>query len=387
MFFSFRNWGFSFEFSFNLVFRLYMGQQNRGCFWYFILICCGLSCYDIFVNLKFERVVIFVKRTIVKLLSFVFIIIMMMTMLTACGIDSDKYDSVGNMGFESDSVINSGSGFGNDWVSEGKSEYNEVVPDDVESVRKIIERIDLSVQTKAFDTLMTDIDARVDEFGGYVESSNIQGNGFDSYGGRDACVVIRIPADKSDAFVNFVSENSAVVSKNVDTEDVTLQYVDVESRINVLLLEKTQLEQLLSEAVTMEDIIYVQDRLMDVIYELESAQSQLRTYDDLIDYTTITLNICEVERTVIVEKQTVWEEIATKFTNNIDDIKADIVELFIYVVANSPYLLIYAIVIFVGIVFIKKANKKAKSNVNFTVDVSQKANVTEDVNVVESDKQ
>ena len=387
MFFSFRNWGFSFEFSFNLVFRLYMGQQNCGCFWYFILICCGLSCYDIFVNLKFERVVIFVKRMIVKSLSFVFIIIMMMTMLTACGIDSDKYDSVGNMGFESDSVINSGSGFGNDWVSEGKSEYNEVVPDDVESVRKIIERIGLSVQTKAFDTLMADIDARVDEFGGYIESSNIQGNGFDSCGGRDACVVIRIPADKSDAFVNFVSENSAVVSKNVDTEDVTLQYVDVESRINVLLLEKTQLEQLLSEAVTMEDIIYVQDRLMDVIYELESAQSQLRTYDNLIDYTTITLNICEVERTAIVEKQTVWEEIATKFTNNIDDIKDDIVELFIYVVANSPYLLIYAVVIFVGIVFIKKANKKAKSNVNFTVNAGQKANVSEDVNAVESDKQ
>lgn len=322
-----------------------------------------------------------------KLLSFVFIIIMMMTMLTACGIDSNKYDSVGNMGFESDSVINSGSGFDNDWVDDGKSEYNEVVPDNVESVRKIIERIDLSVQTKAFDTLMTDIDARVDEFGGYVESSNIQGNGFDNYGGRDACVVIRIPADKSDAFVNFVSENSAVVSKNVDTEDVTLQYVDVESRINVLLLEKTQLEQLLSEAVTMEDIIYVQDRLMDVIYELESAQSQLRTYDNLIDYTTITLNICEVERTAIVEKQTVWEEITTKFTNNIDDIKDDIVGLFIYVVANSPYLLIYAIVIFIGVVFIKKANKKAKSDVNFTANGSQKTNVTEDVNVVESDKQ
>lgn len=332
------------------------------------------------------------KKKIMRIFSLAFVVIMMVSMLTACGGGSgSSYDSMSDMKYGNSIDEGSVGGFGSDWLSDSKSEMSEDAnPESAEpqesegadSARKIIERIGLSVQTKEFDKLMQDVDARIAEFNGYIESSNIYGNGFDSYGSRDARMVIRIPSGMSDAFIDFVSENSAVTSKNVDTDDVTLQYVDVESRIKVLLLEKEQLEKLLAEATTMEDIIYVQDKLMDVIYELESAQSQLRTYDNLIDYTTITLNIYEVERTMVVEEQTVWQEIATKFNNNIEDITDDIVDLFIYVVANSPYLCIYAVVIVIIVILIKKGNKKAKARM-----VAAKQSVVEKTEVSESNNQ
>ena len=316
------------------------------------------------------------KKRFTRILSLVFVVIMMMTMLTACGGSGGSYnDALGDADYgamDSMGSVSSNNGFGDIWQSDSKAEYEpEANPESgepeesegVDSARKIIERIRLSVQTKDFDNLMNAVDARIKDFNGYIESSDIYGNGYDSYdyGDRSARMVVRIPCAKAESFINFVSDNGAVTNKTVETEDVTLQYVDVESRISVLLLEKESLEELLQQATTMEDIIYVREKLMDVIYELESSQRQLRTFDNLIDYTTITLNIYEVERTVIVEKQTAWEEIATKFTNNIEDIKEWCVRFFIEVVGNSPILAINFACLAVLIIVIRKASRKAKA--------------------------
>lgn len=328
------------------------------------------------------------KKRVTRSLSLMFVIIMMVTMLTACGSsDGGVKNTIDDLGSMSDGVSAEG-GFGDWFNSDSEVEYepadkseSTIETGDSESVdssRKIIERISMSVQTKEFDALMTGIDTRIAEFGGYVESSDVYGNGFDTYGNRDARIVIRIPSDKSDAFVDFVSENSAVTNKTVTTDDVTLQYVDVESRISALNLEKTSLENLLAEATTMEDIIYVQEKLMDVIYELESAQSQLRTFDNLIDYTTITLSVYEVDRTVVVEEQTAWEEIATRFTGNVEDIKDAVVDGFIFVMGESPYLLIYVIVIGIIVLIIKLASKNMKKPVDASVTVEPNANVDAD---------
>ena len=59
-----------------------------------------------------------------------------------------------------------------------------------------------------------------------------------------------------------------------------------------------------------------------MIYEIESYESQLRTYDNLIDYTTVTIYISEVERTIAAENQSIWQEIGTLILPTMPDIGA-----------------------------------------------------------------
>ena len=240
-------------------------------------------------------------------------------------------------------------------------DYESTTDSSTESVstnRKIIERVYMDVETKEFDVLIDKLHAEIQAVGGYVERSSMSGNGLGYEGNRYADFTIRIPSDRSDGFTEFVSANSTVTNKEISTDDVTLSYVDMESRVSALETEKTALEKLLAEAEVLEDIIKIQDRLTDVIYEIESYKSQLRTYDNLIDYTTIDISVREVERVTIVEEQTVWEEIKTNLGDNIGDIGRGCVDIFVFVISNIPYILILGGIAAVVLVVVKKIKKK-----------------------------
>ena len=296
------------------------------------------------------------------------VVVVMAAMLTGCGgsNSSDYSDSVSNMsGFNSVGFGDYGYNDSYD-VGSSKSESGSASESEsVDSSRKIIERYYISTYTKNFDKLLPEVEARVATYGGYIESSNISSD-MDGYN-RSADFVVRIPTAKSDEFVNFVSENSIVTDKELSTEDVTLEYVDIESRLSALNIEKESLERLLAEAVSVDDIITIQRELTDVIYDIESAQSRLRTYNNLIDYTTISLYIYEAEETEVVEELSMWEEIATRFKGNLIKLGDEITDLIIFIISESPYIVIYCLVGFGIYVAVKKANKKKAAKANDAV--------------------
>lgn len=225
--------------------------------------------------------------------------------------------------------------------------------------RKIIENIELSLQTKEFTELLQKVEQEIAKLGGYVEESTTSGLDPESYRYRSAHLVVRIPSKQSGSFDAFLSENSVVTSRRVTTEDVTLQYVDMESRVKALNLEKEALEAILQKAESVEDIISVRSQLTEVIYQIESYESKLRTYDNLVDYCTINIHINEVERTTVVEKQNVWQKIGTNLKNNFENVGKAIVAIFVFLVSAIPYFIPIALILVAIIVPIKV--KKAKN--------------------------
>ena len=53
--------------------------------------------------------------------------------------------------------------------------------------------------------------------------------------------------------------------------------------------------ELLAEAESIDSVIAIESRLSDVRYEIESIGSQLRSYDDLVTFDTISISIAEVK--------------------------------------------------------------------------------------------
>ena len=110
----------------------------------------------------------------------------------------------------------------------------------------------------------------------------------------------------------------------------------------------------------MEDIITIEQRLSDVRYQLESMESQLRSYDNRVDYSTVYLYIDEVEVYTPVEEETVWERISTGFVDSLKNIGEGLKEAAIWFVIHIPYLVIWAIVIAIIILILKKIKKRTK---------------------------
>ena len=228
--------------------------------------------------------------------------------------------------------------------------------------RKLIKTVDLYVETEAYDTLLANLEQQIAGLGGYIEYQ-YQYNG-SSYSGynetRSASMTARIPAKRLDEFVQRVGEQSNITNKEERVEDVTLQYVDLESRKKALATEQDRLLELLEKAESVEDIISIEARLSDVRYELESMESQLRTLNNQIDYSTINLSIQEVRRLTPTEEKSAWDKMKNGFAKSIYQIGDDIENGFIRFVINIPYLIIWGVIIVIAFLIVRRIYKKRK---------------------------
>ena len=214
--------------------------------------------------------------------------------------------------------------------------------------RKWIITIDMSVETDDLELLMSDLDQKINSLGGYVEDQNIHnGSNYASRRYRNANLTIRIPDENVDQFISEVSGLANVVSQNLRREDITLKYVATSSRVTALETEEARLLELLAEADNMTDLLEIEARLTDVRYELENYASQLRLYDNQIDYATIYLNISEVQEYTPVEEPTFFERIKTTFSDALEGLGNGIVNITVFLVGNSPYILTFGVIILV----------------------------------------
>ena len=233
--------------------------------------------------------------------------------------------------------------------AENAQDTSTTVPEETAATadRKLIKTVNMDVETREYDKLLSAVENKVTELGGYIESLDAyNGSTYYSYRStRNANLTIRIPKDRLEEFQNTVSELGNVTSRSENVQDVTLTYVDLQSHRDALRTEQERLLQLLEQAESVEDIITIEQRLSDVRYQLESMESQLRSYDNRVDYSTVYLYIDEVEVYTPVEEETVWERISTGFVDSLKNIGEGLKEAAIWFVIHIPYLVIWAIVI------------------------------------------
>ena len=211
--------------------------------------------------------------------------------------------------------------------------------------RKLIKTVNISAETEAFDELVPQLQKRVEELGGYIESISVYDIG--SYYVEDtmqkqrcAQITARVPKEALDGFLAQVGEQTNVTSRSENVEDVTLQYVDLDSHKKVLLTEQERLLALMEQAESVEDIITIEGRLSEVRYQIESMESQLRTYDNKIDYSTVYLSIEEVRKYSAPQTATVWQRIGSGFMKSLEDIGFGIRDFAIYFVIDLPYIIL-----------------------------------------------
>ena len=243
-----------------------------------------------------------------------------------------------------------------EYVQEGSGQSAVAAP---ETARKLIKTVNIFAETEDFDTLVPGLQKQVEVLGGYIESISVYD--VNSYYVEDqrvkqrcANLTARVPKEKLDGFLAQVGEQTNVTSRSENVEDVTLQYVDLESRKKALLTEQERLLELMEKAESVEDIIAIEGRLSEVRYQLESMESQLRTYDNQIDYSTVYLSIEEVRKYSAPQTATVWQRIQSGFIKSLEDIGLSIQNFAIGFVIDIPYIVLSLLAVVV-IFFILRA--------------------------------
>ena len=285
-----------------------------------------------------------------KFLSLFLCAVLIIGLLSACGASSKAYHAVSEEAMEAPAMMAA-----NDKLTNGAEPASTAIPEN----RKWIITVYLSAETEDLDTMTAALDEHIKALDGYVEDQNIyNGSAYSSRRYRNANLTVRIPAENVDRFTQEVSGIANVISQEKNLEDVTLNYVSTESRMTALQTEEARLLELMAQAETMSDLLEIEARLTDVRYELERVTSQLRTYDNQINYATIHLDISEVQEYTPVEEPTLWERIRTGFTKSLKDLGESLQDLLVFVIIAAPFILVYGGIAMVVILLLLSVTKK-----------------------------
>ncbi|MBD5528047.1 MAG: DUF4349 domain-containing protein [Lachnospiraceae bacterium] len=231
-----------------------------------------------------------------------------------------------------------------------------------QSDRKLIRTVNMSVETKEYDAVMGTIEQRISELGGYIEKmDSYNGSVYSSYrSNRSSTMTARIPSEQMDVFLGEVSEISNVTRRSENVQDVTLDYVDMASHKKTLQAEHDRLLEFLEQAESIEDIITIEQRLSNVQYQIESMESQLRTYDNKVDYGTVYLEVNEVqELTPVVEEETLWDRISSGFANDLKRIENGALEILVWLLVHIPTLVMWTLIIVLFVLWVKWVYKRS----------------------------
>lgn len=221
--------------------------------------------------------------------------------------------------------------------------------------RKIVKTATLSIKTKNYESFMTGIKQKIVQYGGYVEQS--QEYNYDNKSNRNANMKVKIPADKLENFIEELESIGTITSKTIASDDITDSYIDVESRIKALETEEETLLGILKKAESLTDVIELQKRLSEVRADLEAMKAQKQSYDGMVTFSEVTLDINEVER-VVEGDDTFFGEVKEKLMNNLYDLVDFFRDFAINLIASLPYIAIIGVVAVIVIVIIKKVRKR-----------------------------
>jgi len=188
--------------------------------------------------------------------------------------------------------------------SQSVSDYNYSAANNADS-RLLIRNVSITLETATYQTTYDSIIEAISKNGAYIENSNVTGTGKKN-NLHEATIVIRVPAENMDALIKALDGNGTVTSSSESVQDVTLEYIDMESRISSLKTERDSITKLLEQADDLDTILELQDKISEINYEIENYESSLLVMQNQITYSTLTLNIKEViEETEVADSEEV----------------------------------------------------------------------------------
>ena len=237
------------------------------------------------------------------------------------------------------------------------------------SPEKLIYSASATVETTEFDGTIEKLSALVEQYGGFVESSSVNGSnyytqsrGYSST--RYASYVIRVPSEKFSALMGSLSTLGNVPYSHTYTENITAQYYDTDARLTAYQTQEARLLEMMEAAKTVEDLIAIEEKLTELRYQIESLQSTLKNWDRQVAYSTLNLEVQEVLEYTPESRMSYGQELALALCSGLKRTGEFFKDLLLAIVGALPALVILAVVLAILIPVWKKRRKARKARKN-----------------------
>ena len=163
--------------------------------------------------------------------------------------------------------------------------------------RMVIQNADLAIVVRDVEARMKEIGDMAEEMGGFVVSSNLYQSYTSSYiEVPEGQIVVRVPAEELEEALKLIKADVVEVqSETRSGQDVTAEYVDLQSRLKAKLAAEEQLTEIMQEARQTEDVLAVYAQLQQIQSEIEVLRGQIK-------YTEQSAALSSISVTIIAEE-------------------------------------------------------------------------------------
>ena len=237
--------------------------------------------------------------------------------------------------------------------------YGETQTTAAHSGAKKIYRATLELQTLEFEKANADIAALVEQYGGYFEEKSLSTYS-SSY--RYANYTVRVPAAQFESFCAQVGDLCHVTYTTSSAEDISETYYDTKARLETAQIKLERLQELLKKADNMADIITIESAISETEYAIDALSGTLRSYDSLVDYATIYLNLEEVYRlsNTVDAPKTFGEKLGNAFADGVKKAGELLESIAIWLAYNWLTLIIWAVILTAVILLVRRVRRGVK---------------------------
>lgn len=283
-------------------------------------------------------------------------LLLLTLLLCSCSSQGNAFDGNYGNGIEPESPNYSGK----DSVSSGLIEVSDVE----ESGQKIIRTCTIEGETREFDTTSAALSDAISAVGGYIESQSSTGISYGSgRSSRRLTATVRVPADKYEDFVSGLGSIMNVTSSSSSAENVTEAYYDAAARLETLKAERESLQKMMASidtAVQYDFWLTLQKRLSETEQDIAALEARLRTYDNRVSYSTVTINLREVLELTPAESPTFGSRISKAFSSSWQSFGEFWQDVAVFIVSALPAIITLAVIVLVIVVTVLAATRKKK---------------------------
>ncbi len=214
--------------------------------------------------------------------------------------------------------------------------------------RKLIRNGQLEFQTEEVKQTKTEIEKICKELNAYISSESEN-----NFGNRlQYNQMIRVPANSFDALLARIEPLAKKIeNKNISTQDVTEEFIDVEARLKTKKELETRYREILKQAKTVEEIISIESQIANVRSEIESMEGRLKFLKNQVAFSTLNLTYYETIGTDF--------GFATKFVESIKDGWDNLLTFILFLINLWPF--VFGLSALVFWLWRKKRKKNASS--------------------------
>lgn len=166
--------------------------------------------------------------------------------------------------------------------------------------KKLIYRANLNMEVKDYASAQSDVRNMITLAGGYIIEFSENMSEYEKGG----TFILKVPASGFSSFLdNLEKIKNENIQQSITGQDVSEEYVDLESRLKAKQLMENQYIEFMKKATKSADLVAFANQLGAIQEEIEQIKGRMRYIDQNVSFSTVELRLYQTDESLAVTQK------------------------------------------------------------------------------------